>query len=99
MWVAQCLEYDLAAQGSSIREAQAAFERLFVAQLTVSLEQGVQPFEHLKPAPERYERMFDHALALKEPARFSVPPERIPRSAATVPPWMLRALAELRLNG
>lgn len=44
-WVAQCLEYDIAAQGHSIDEARESFERIFFGQIKLDLARGRLPLE------------------------------------------------------
>jgi len=39
-WVAQCLEYDIAAQGDSIPKAREAFYRQLIGEMIVDLSQG-----------------------------------------------------------
>jgi hypothetical protein len=44
-WVAQCLEFDIAAQGKTIKDAQRAFERTFLGQVMLDLHHKRQPLE------------------------------------------------------
>ena len=44
-WVAQCLEYDITAQGKTIDAAKLAFERTFVGQVLVDTQKGKEPLE------------------------------------------------------
>ena len=62
-WVAQCLEYDIAAQGVTIREAMAAFERTFVGQLVVDVAHKKMPLEGIRPAPKKYWDEFSSAIS------------------------------------
>ncbi len=90
-WAAQCLEFDLAAQGSTVREAQDAFERVFQLQIALDKQDNKMPFEGLKRAPDSY---WDRA---REAMRLG---ERIPlRAPRDVPPaYMIRAQAEYQLS-
>ena len=49
-WVAQGLEYDIAAQGKSIVAAKTAFERTFVGQIVVDISHNKQPLEGVSQA-------------------------------------------------
>ena len=54
MWVAQCLQYDIAAQGKTITEAKAAFARTFAGQVCVDLHHKVKPLSEFSQAPAEY---------------------------------------------
>jgi len=53
-WVAQCLEYDLAAQAPSEEEAKKRFVRTLQAQIMDDLRDGLTPLSKLPKAPRRY---------------------------------------------
>ncbi len=71
-WVAQCLEYDIAAQGKSIAEAKKAFVRTVVGQVVVDVSHGEEPFQGIKRAPKDYWDKFESAERLtdRQPIRF-----------------------------
>jgi hypothetical protein len=56
-WVAQCLEYDVAAQGSTVGEAKNNFLRTLSTQIVFDVKDGKRPLEGLDRAPASY---FDH---------------------------------------
>jgi hypothetical protein len=60
-WVAQCLEYDIAAQGNTVKKAQQAFEKTFVGQLIVDVKHNKMPLEGIAKAPKMYWDMIDQA--------------------------------------
>lgn len=66
MWVAQGLEYDIAAQGKTLKEAQDAFERAFVGQVIVNLHHGKEPMENVPAAPADFWHKFHEGLRLAE---------------------------------
>ncbi|HXM94159.1 MAG TPA: hypothetical protein VOA64_07890 [Candidatus Dormibacteraeota bacterium] len=72
-WVAQCLEYDVTAQGKSIEEAKLAFERTFVGQVLLDASQGKEPLAGIGQAPREYFEQFKKAQRLAEPMLFYVP--------------------------
>lgn len=92
VWIAQCLDYDIAAQGSTIREAQADFERTFVGEIVLALERGEVPLSGISPPPSRYRRMWEGAIRLADSLPVAPPadvspvirewPERVPRGEA-----------------
>lgn len=53
-WVAQCLEYDIAAQGKSIRAAREAFIEVLTGQISLDLHKHREPFAGKKEAPHWY---------------------------------------------
>jgi hypothetical protein len=53
-WVAQGLEYDIAAQGTTIRDAINAFERTVVGQIMLDLKDNKKPLASLPKAPHFY---------------------------------------------
>ena len=62
-WVAQSLEYDLAAQGRTVDEAKHAFEQTLIGQIMLDKQQGRPPLDHLPPAPDRYWDAFRQVAA------------------------------------
>lgn len=57
-WVAQCLDYDLAAQARTEKDLQYELGRILVGRIMAGAELGVEPFKGLPPAPRRYWDMF-----------------------------------------
>ena len=62
-WVAQSLEYDLAAQGRTVDEAKHAFEQTLIGQIMLDKRQGRPPLDHLPPASDRYWDAFRQVAA------------------------------------
>jgi len=87
MWAAQCLEYDLAAQGQTISEAKEAFEKTFVGQIIVDIKSGKQPLEGVQQAPREYWDKFKTAERLMDRKPFYMG-EDLP------PAYMIRAVAD-----
>jgi len=66
-WVAQCLEYDLAVQARSPKDAQAEFLRLLEARHAIATKRGLgDPLAGIGPAPERFEKAWADSLGLEE---------------------------------
>jgi len=72
-WAAQCLEYDIAAQGNSIDDAKNAFEKTFLGQIALDVKENREPFEGIEQAPQDFWEMFKKAKKHKDPRRFCVP--------------------------
>jgi hypothetical protein len=68
-WVAQCLEHDIAAQGTSIKDAISSFVDVFGGQITLDLKANREPLSGKKEAPSWYWRAFREAEQLARPIR------------------------------
>ena len=74
-WVAQCLEYDINAQGKNVNDTIYEFLRTFFGHLIACSENGIDLHYSTPPAPQKYLEMFRSAMGLEtEPLRFQVPP-------------------------
>ncbi len=94
-YVAQCLEYDIAAQGRSLHEAMQRFQATFVAHITLDLQEGRSPLCDVQRAPDRYWEQFEKAEPLARPMPLRMPMDLPADVAASVPkPWMIRATAQ-----
>lgn len=78
LWVAQCLEHDIAAQGKSIKAAMRTFSKLFAGQVFLDIENGKEPLEDFTPAPVEYWEMLEEASPLKTPTPIKMPPTLAP---------------------
>ena len=83
MWVAQGLEYDIAAQGTTIAETKNAFTRVLCSQVVLDLHHGDSPLAGFEPAPQEYWDRFRKA----EPLATHIPEPFIPL------PFMLQSLS------
>ena len=61
VWVAQCVEYDIAAFAASLPELPRAFERAVAANLCANADLGRDGLDGVPPAPERFERLYEEA--------------------------------------
>lgn len=94
MWVAQCLNYDIAAQGKTLEAAKEAFARTFAGQVCVDLHHNVEPLSAFPPAPAEYWNQFKGAERLRDPQPILVPTEGLPSA------FMIHAMADdLRIAG
>lgn len=60
LWVAQCLEYDIGAQGPDVDTLMSRFEVTFKTELKESLARHGKPLAGIEAAPDRFQRMWDH---------------------------------------
>ena len=63
-FVAQCLEYDVAGQGSDAQSALKELARLFVIRFMVAEEKQVDPLADLGPAPRFYQEKWETAIRM-----------------------------------
>ena len=93
VWVAQCLDHDIAAQGRTIAEAKEAFARTFAGQVAVDLYNKVAPLKGFAPAPAMYWDKFKQGERLLDRQTLFVPPDSLP------PAFMIHAMADdLRIS-
>ena len=98
VWVAQCLEHDITAQGDTVREAQKDFERTVRGEIVLALEAGREPLAGIAPAPSRYQDLWELAVRLADSIVVTPSPDLGPtvgQMLGRVP----RAEAEFRLAG
>jgi hypothetical protein len=88
-WVAQCLEYDIAAQGKTLKRAMEAFERTVVGQVALDLSKQREPFQGIPQAPSEYWEEFDTAEQLRKRRSFRLP--------EGIPPGFIIAAQDQRL--
>lgn len=62
-WVAQCLEYDIAAQAKDLNDIDYAFQRSFVGHIVACNERGLD-WKKIDKAPTVFWEMFDGARVL-----------------------------------
>ena len=94
MWVAQCLEHDIAAQGPTIEVAQDAFVRVLAAQIAVARHHGEEPLAAFEQAPSYYWERFERALRLADPIQI---PDPIDIPPAFMIDAMQKSLADTRI--
>jgi hypothetical protein len=74
-FVAQCLEFDIAAQGKTITEVKRAFERTLIGQMMLDVRRGKRPFEDFGPAPRYYWEKYEQANPVGDREPLSLPKE------------------------
>jgi len=61
IWIAQVLEYDIAAQAHTLKDVKYELEKLLVGHIAASLENGLVPFVNTPAAPPELWDMFNNA--------------------------------------
>lgn len=85
VWVGQCLQYDLAAQGGNLKECMQELGAVILGRILAATEGIIEhPFVGLPPAPERYWQQYRDGVKLSAEASPLQQPEGIP------PSFMLR---------
>lgn len=87
-WVAQCLEYDIAAQGKTIQDAKHAFALTFAGQVAVDLHHKTEPLSAFSQAPPEYWEQFRKGERLAERQPIYIPTDSLP------PAFMIHAMAD-----
>ena len=92
-WAAQCLEYDLAAQARTLSDLRYELQRVIATHVAASEALGQEPFENLKPAPQKYWDMYMAAQIRLEADDL---PFRLPAGATQIVMTPKMKLAEQR---
>jgi len=70
-WVCiQCLEYDFGARARSYPDALYELKRVLAGHIAICVENDLEPFRNLPPAPERFVDMFNRS-------KITLPPEQL----------------------
>jgi len=73
-WVAQCLEYDIVAQGETVKELKSCFEESISLLIASEIEAGQQPLQNVVAAPNHFFKDFkDAAFPFMYSSRLVVP--------------------------
>jgi predicted RNase H-like HicB family nuclease len=90
-WVcAQCLEFDIAAQGKTLDDYLYELDRLIAGHIVVSVEHGTEPLRGLRPAPRRFWEWFERSKIPLSAAPFSFTAEDFDRHSIVVEPIQIR---------
>lgn len=85
---AQCLEYDIAAQAKTLEDCLYEFGRLLTGHGAISLENNLEPFHGIPPAPARFWEWFERSKIPLEAPSFSA--EALRRCGVVVAPPQIR---------
>lgn len=71
MWVAQCLEYDIVAEGGTLHKARENLAVTLYAQADFDTKHGKEPFDGIERAPDEFQKLFNKGEQLLERHDFS----------------------------
>jgi len=83
-YTAQCLQFDIAAQGASISEVKERFAGTFTSYIAIDLEKGQIPLMGIQQAPLEYWNLWN----LAQPLQGTLPMH------ITTPTWMISVIVE-----
>ena len=66
IWIAQCLERDIAAQAKSIAELKKAFTLVVRRQAEIDIKCGRIPFDGIPQAPELFQDLYNRGEKLQD---------------------------------
>ena len=92
-WVVQCLQFDIAAQGKTIKEAQRAFEYVFSVEVAYLSKQG-KTLDDLPQAPTWYWDTYREGFEVNVPTEPSI---RVPTEMQHILNESTPSRLELRL--
>jgi hypothetical protein len=107
VWIAQCMEYDLNAQGETHEAALESLGRTMAAQAILDWDAGRTPFEDMPSAPAKYVKLYNAAMHLRDvpmipPPEFTAHHGVAGQASRAVPPaWMIRPWkpSDIRIGG
>jgi len=99
LWVAQLLEFDVAAQGVTWKKALMALAQAIADQIVVDTSLGRTPFAGVEPAPADVVNQFDAAMRSTEELP-EVPPAKRRKATrpSVAPAWMRAKTNEVRVS-
>lgn len=66
-WSAQCLEYDLAGQGPTIKDAMVELQNIIVSEVAYSLLRNKPMLDGIPAAPQYYWKLFEGGASVVPP--------------------------------
>ena len=92
-WAAQCLQYNIAAQGDSIDHALVRLQRTLVSEIAVCNVLGKDCFKDIPAAPDIYWKLYNESRTIEQRG---LPP--ITTEAEIPPAFMLTDAPAVRLR-
>ena len=68
-WIAQCIEYDIGAQGKTYRDMAEHFALALTLELGESTNRHGEPFAGIDPAPAYFQRLWEQRSSTLMPIR------------------------------
>lgn len=79
-WIAQCLDYDISAQGATIREMKKRFALTVLGQIALDIQNNREPLKWLGQPPEYQKMYFEDGLKVEiEPIPIAIQEEDFPK--------------------
>ena len=92
IWSAQCLEHNIAAQGSTINEAISELARTIIGELVLRAAEGAEGLNDIPRAPDMYWTMFGESVPVNIANRPLFRPDN-----ETPPAFMIPEFREYRV--
>ena len=90
-WMAQGLEYDFVASGSTIRKAMDAFTEAFAGQICLDVKNGNVPLSGFGPAPAERWNQFQDGVRFAESRLIPLPDDLVASGSHTGIPNLVEA--------
>jgi hypothetical protein len=78
VWIAQCIEYDIAVSAETLPKLRRAFEQAVIANICVNEERGYSGLDGIPPAPSRFRDLFNSADNYLQPIKRTQSPASTP---------------------
>ena len=76
LWIAQCLEYDIAVQAKNLNELKEKFIGTINVHITSSIENNEIPFMNIPKTPDEFWELYHKDNLLEKPLKIPSPPRR-----------------------
>lgn len=77
-FIAQCMEYDMTAQGKTIRETQNNIHKMLITQILIDSKRETSPLSQFQKAPKDLQKLFKSAKSLEHTITLtSLTPDKI----------------------
>lgn len=63
-WIAQGIQHDISVEADSLEDLLYEFERAMIGHFYMSLYRGVEPFEHMPPAPDECAELWRRGIGI-----------------------------------
>lgn len=94
VWIAQCLQYDITAQGNTIKKAISEFHKVLAFEIAYSIQLQKPALDGIPSAPQYYWKLYEEAgvpiVSRNAPSPFKMEGLRLPET------FMLPKMRELR---
>ena len=87
-FLTQCVDYDIAGEGTTVDGAVESFIRMFIKNVLAAVQLGVEPLASVPPAPAEYAARWEQATHRidREIKQFKIPAFAVVEKGAELPP-------------